>query len=209
MPDAVPRLLRGLRKNHFPEIVADVPWRFVVRSKRGLTSRSPESKYQTMTLSEIAALPVKRYAAGNARLWFWVTGPFLAVGAHIPIMRAWGFEPVAMAFDWIKPVASIFDQGQLFIDASIFKMGNGYTTRKNAEYVILGRRGTPPPRLRRDVRALLVEPAREHSSKPEAFYRSIEAYAAGPYLELFGRRRRPGWTVRGDQIGVFDDSKAT
>jgi N6-adenosine-specific RNA methylase IME4 len=105
---------------------------------------------------------------------------------------------------WIKPVASKFLQGQLFINDELFKMGGGYTTRQNAEYVVLGKRGNPPQRLSKKVRQVIVEPAREHSRKPEKSYASIEQYGAGPYLELFGRQRRRGWTVRGDEADKFN-----
>lgn len=202
----IPPILRGLRRNHYVEVAADVPWKFVTRSKKGITSRSPESKYETMSLQEIAALPVSAYAAENARLWFWVTGPFLAAGAHIPIMEGWGFKPTAMGFTWLKPNAERFEQGQLFLESvDLWKIGTGYTTRKNCEFVVIGRRGNPPKPLARDIREEIVEPAREHSRKPEQFYERVERYGSGPYLELFGRTRRKGWTVRGNQLGMFED----
>lgn len=198
-----PTLLRGLRRNHYVEIACDVPWRFLTRSPKGITSRSPESKYQTMPLTEIQSLSVAEYAAKDARLWFWVTGPFLAAGAHVPIMRAWGFEPTAVAIVWIKPLASKFDQGQLFLDDTLFKMGNGYTTRQNAEYVVLGRRGNPPERNSKSIRQVIFEPAREHSRKPDRFYSAVERYGDGPYLELFSRQKRQGWTCRGNEVEKF------
>lgn len=42
-----------------------------------------------------------------------------------------------------------------------------------------------------------------HSAKPEVFYDIIEKLVDGPYLELFGRRRRRGWTVLGNQVDKF------
>ncbi len=43
-----------------------------------------------------------------------------------------------------------------------------------------------------------------HSAKPEKFYTQIiEKLVDGPYLELFGRRRRRGWTVLGNQVDKF------
>jgi N6-adenosine-specific RNA methylase IME4 len=71
---------------------------------------------------EIAALPVADIAADNAILWFWTHSPLLVIGAHIPIMRAWGFKPTASGFVWVK----IDDQGRL-------QWGTGFTTRKNCE----------------------------------------------------------------------------
>ena len=90
---------------------------------------------------------------------------------------------------------------------TFFKMGLGYTSRQNAEFVVLGRRGDPP-RKSASVRQIMVEPAREHSRKPEKFYQNAETYAAGPRLELFGRQQRPGWTVRGNESDKFTGEAA-
>jgi N6-adenosine-specific RNA methylase IME4 len=196
-------LLRGLPLAHFPVIVADVPWSFAVRSAKG-TGRSASQHYETMTLDDIAALPVGRHAMPDSRLMFWVTGPFLATGAHVPIMRAWGFEPKAIWAVWVKPVPSYYqNEYGVTLDDHVFEMMLGFTSRQNAEYVVEGRRGNPPERLSKRVRQIIVEPAREHSRKPSKFYENVEKYCAGPFLELFGRQRRKGWIVRGDQAGMF------
>jgi len=40
-----------------------------------------------------------------------------------------------------------------------------------------------------------------HSGKPEEFYTQIvERMCKGPYVELFGRRTRSGWDVRGNEV---------
>lgn len=200
----VPPLLRRLPEQHFPVIVADVPWAYKVRSDKGL-GRSAERHYRTMSIADIEALPVARFAARDARLLFWVTGPFFAVGAHVPIMRAWGFEPVSVWGVWAKPLRHLYqNEHGCILDDHVFEMMMGHTSRQNCEFVVEGRRGSPPKRLSRSVRQLFLEPARQHSRKPEKFYENVERYCAGPYLELFGRQRRPGWIVRGDQIGMFD-----
>jgi N6-adenosine-specific RNA methylase IME4 len=40
---------------------------------------------------------------------------------------------------------------------------------------------------------------REHSRKPDEQYEIIEACSPAPYLELFARGTREGWTAWGDQ----------
>jgi len=40
---------------------------------------------------------------------------------------------------------------------------------------------------------------REHSRKPDEQYELIEACSPGPYLELFARHPRRGWSVWGDE----------
>lgn len=203
MTEKLPPLLRGLRRAYFPLIAADVPWPYKVRSKKG-TGRSAENHYKTMPLAEIMALPVGQYGTPNGRLLFWVTGPHLAIGSHIPIMKAWGYDPCAIWGVWIKPTMAAYQGGLFFrMDDEALKMNLGHTTRQNAEYVVEGRRGKPPERLSKKVRQVFLEPAREHSRKPEKFYRNAEEYAHGPKLELFGRTPRPGWVVRGDEADKF------
>lgn len=142
---------------------------------------------------------MEKYAAKNAVLFFWITGPFFVQGAHIPIMRAWGFEPTAMGFVWIKLNKNA--NPHFFTLRDIF-MGGGFTTRKNAEFCIIGKRG-PSCRIDAGISEVIISPRREHSRKPDQAARLIERYCDGPRLELFGRQQRRGWTVRGDEAHKF------
>lgn len=187
----------GLPHGHYACIVADAAWDFKVRSAKG-ADRSPD--YQTMDLRDIQALPVVDLAARNSHLFFWITGPMLVQGAHIPIMRAWGYEPTAIAFTWVK--TRKHENAALFLCPDSFHVGLGYTTRKNAEFCILGRRGAPK-RLSKSVRELIIAPRREHSRKPDEFYDRVRAYCSGPYLELFSRQIRPAFDAWGNQVGMF------
>jgi N6-adenosine-specific RNA methylase IME4 len=195
------QMLDGLPYRYFPLVSADVPWKYDVRSVQGL-GKSAERYYRTMTLQDIARMPVERHAARDAFLLFWVTGPFLAIGAHIPIMKAWGFEPTAIWGVWVKPTLESWDQVWVELNDEIWKMGLGYTSRQNAEFVVIGRRGNPE-RLAKDVRQVIMAPLREHSRKPEKFFVNAQRFCAGPRLELFGRQQRKGWIVRGDQNDKF------
>ena len=58
--------------------------------------------YACHSMAALAALPVADVVARDAFLFFWTTSPLISTGAHIPVMRAWGFEPTAMGFVWIK-----------------------------------------------------------------------------------------------------------
>lgn len=201
IPKPIPPLLHGLRRKHYVTTAVDVPWDYVTYSKKN-QDRAPD--YDVMNLDDIAALPVMDYVADNSRMLFWITGPFLAAGLHVPILDAWGFEPTAMWGVWIKPVEAYYRNPHgVTLDDHLFKMGLGHTTRQNAEYVIEARRGDPPERRSKSIRQIIVEPAREHSRKPEKFYERAEAYSTGPFLELFGRQRRAGWTVRGNERDKF------
>jgi N6-adenosine-specific RNA methylase IME4 len=78
-------------------------------------------------------------------------------------------------------------------------LGLGFTTRKNVELCLLGKRGRPPIRAH-DVRELIVSPRRQHSRKPDEQYERIERLCDGPYLELFARQQWPGWVAVGDEV---------
>jgi N6-adenosine-specific RNA methylase IME4 len=68
---------------------------------------------------------------------------------------------------------------------------------------LLGTRGRPRRRSAA-VPQLLEAEIREHSRKPETAYERIEQLVDGPYLELFSRSSRPGWTCWGNEVGKFD-----
>ncbi len=69
---------------------------------------------------------------------------------------------------------------------------------------------TPPGRLQAESQEVLLAghyaaclSIREHSRKPDGIHERIERLVAGPYLELFARQQRPGWTVWGNQTDKF------
>jgi N6-adenosine-specific RNA methylase IME4 len=175
--------------SRFAAILADPPIAFAARSPKG-ESRSPQKHYRCMTIAALKALPIAKIAAPDCFVFVWI--PLRSVFLVEPLMQAWGFHFSGSAFVWIKSNKN----------APGFFMGNGFTTRKNAEVVWLGRRGHPQRRSKA-VRELIVAPRREHSRKPDEVYERIEALCAGPYLELFARQQWPGWTCLGDESGRF------
>lgn len=199
---------------HWPEgpfdvIAADPPWTHDAWTKRVdvLNTRAPARHYKTQSLDWICRLPVEFSAAKDCHLFLWITGPHLARGDHLKVLAAWGFAPSSIAFVWGKPNRASA-QGSMFFRAPLtdrdFFMGLGKTTRQNAEFVVLGRRGKPK-RHSAAIRQIIIEERREHSRKPEGFYEKVEAYV-GPdarKLDLFPRERREGWEAWGNEIDKF------
>jgi N6-adenosine-specific RNA methylase IME4 len=177
-------------------VSSDVPSPFRSNSE-ARPGRNALRHYACHSMAAFAALPVSEIVAGDSYLFFWTTGPLIAVGAHIPVMRAWGFEPTAVAFVWVK--LNLRAPSTFFAERDLF-FGPGLTTRKNAEYVVLGKRGHPE-RLARDVFEIILAPRRESGRKSDEAYRRIERYCAGPRLDLFGRQSRLGWVIYGDELG--------
>jgi N6-adenosine-specific RNA methylase IME4 len=170
----------------FSVIYADPPWEFKVYSGKG-KQRSADRHYDTAGLDDIASLPIEALAAPDCALFLWAVMPELP-GA-IDVLRAWGFEYKTVGFTWAKQNRS----GEGWFT------GMGYWTRANAELCLLATRGSPQ-RLAMDVQQLIVAPVREHSRKPDEAPPRIERLLAGPYLELFARAERPGWTTWGNEI---------
>lgn len=196
----------GLPRRHFAAIVADPPWHFRARTALQVgnwtSRRDAEKHYPVMGVDDIAALPVRSLAADDAHLFLWTTGPCLR--QSFEVIEAWGFRYSAVAFTWVKLKRS-HDPNQLRILPSAehdLHVGLGLTTRKNAEFCLLGRRGSAR-RESKSVREIIMAPVREHSRKPDAAYERVQTYCAGPYLELFARTERPGWTCWGNEVGKF------
>jgi N6-adenosine-specific RNA methylase IME4 len=78
--------------------------------------------------------------------------------------------------------------------------GVGFYFRNTTEVVLFGIRGRlrtlPPGRSQVNI---MKSQKQEHSRKPDELYRIIEECSPGPYLELFARGGRPGWSVWGNQ----------
>lgn len=193
------------RPNAFAAILVDVPWKYENHTEAG-GGRAPDLHYPTMTLEEIMAMGplVRALAAPDCALFYWTSGPHLE--NTLMILDVWGESGDAMnpifrystkAFCWAKENSS--GQG--------WHMGTGFWTRANTEDCLLFLKGHPT-RLNQDVRQLITEPVGVHSAKPQEVHARIERLVGGPYLELFAREAREGWTVWGNEAGGPGQCKA-
>lgn len=184
-------------------ILADPPWQFnslwggrPKKTGAGYASRAIDAHYPTLTIDEIAALPVSGFAAPDCVLFMWTCWPVLQ--ASFRVIDAWGFTYKTCGFSWMKA-----DPYRLFADEKTPFAGMGYWTRANTEPCLLATRGRPQRRAK-DVRQGIIAPRREHSRKPDEVHGRIERLVDGPYLELFARAERPGWTCWGNEVGRFE-----
>jgi N6-adenosine-specific RNA methylase IME4 len=191
----------GLREHGYGALYLDPPWRFTTYTEDP-GDRAPP--YPTMTMDEIAALPVSDLAARNCWVFCWTSGPY--VPATLEILRGWGFRHSTRAFTWVKLKRS----------GDGFHKGLGMTTRKNTEEVILAKLGSPPVMAKPDEllatdadgdevweNQVCLSPVREHSRKPDEIRERIVQMAKGPRLELFARQRFPGWEAWGNDTGKW------
>lgn len=156
-------------------IYADPPWLYGNQGTRGATG----DHYGGMTAAEVAALPVGDIAADNAHLHLWTTNAFLFDARAV--LESWGFT-YKSCFVWVKP-----------------QMGMGNYWRVSHEFCLFAVRGNAPFGSRSEM-SWREWPRGSHSAKPERMYELIEKVSPGPYVELFARRRREGWSAWGNQI---------
>jgi N6-adenosine-specific RNA methylase IME4 len=174
-------------------IVADPPWPYdgFLSMPRGDTWTHSVRKplpYKSMTLAEIAALPIADLAdPAGAFLWCWTTNRYLP--DTFGLLNGWGFT-YAQTFVWRKT-------------GSPSPFG-GTAAPNHAEYLLVARRGSPKligraPSSIIDAPAMSGRRVRAHSRKPECFLDLAEQVSPGPYVELFARRARFGWDYWGDE----------
>ena len=186
-------------------IVADPPWAHKSNSE-AKPGRNPRRHYPTMSVEEIASMPVRPLGAENSALILWIPPQFLVIGAHLTIMRFWGYKPSSVFGTWVKTNGepSIFG-----IRPEDVHMGTGHTTRKGCEFVLIGKRGRSL-RKRRDILDVMFAGLREHSRKPAVSRQVIRDYF-GPdarILELFSREPWDGVDVWGNETGKFPSGVA-
>jgi N6-adenosine-specific RNA methylase IME4 len=185
-------------------ILADPPWPYTMRSEKG-HRKSPEAHYPTMSMDQLAALPVHQLAARDCYLFMWSTWPHL--GLAMGLMKDWGFEYVTGG-SWTKRSVNWK-----------VTMGTGYVLRSATEPFLVGKIGRPQP-LCHSERGLIDAPRvvlqpddvpdaidavrREHSRKPVQMREMIDRLLPQSYFcELFGREPWAGHDVWGNQADKF------
>lgn len=180
------------KSKKFQTILADPPWRFTNRTGKVAPEHRRLGRYGTMSLNDICALPIAEVSVEPAHLYLWVPNALLPEG--LQVMAAWGFQYKSNIV-WHK----------IRKDGGPDGRGVGFYFRNTTELILFGVRGKKARTLapgRRQVNILKTR-KREHSRKPDELYDIIEACSRGPFLELFARGQRPGWTSWGDQSGDY------
>jgi N6-adenosine-specific RNA methylase IME4 len=183
----------------FATILADPPWQFINRTGKVAPEHRRLSRYGTMELPVIKALPIGSACAPTAHLYLWVPNAMLPEG--IEVMRAWGFQYKSNIV-WHKVRKDGGSDGR----------GVGFYFRNVTELILFGTRGKNARTLApgRSQVNYISSRKREHSRKPDEQYPLIESCSPGPYLELFGRGVRTGWTTWGNQAdGTYQPSWKT
>lgn len=180
--------LEFVDNRRFRTILADPPWQFQNRTGKVAPEHKRLSRYSTLTLEEIRNLPVSAVAGETCHLYLWVPNALLPDG--LAVMQAWGFQYKSNLV-WHKVRKDGGSDGR----------GVGFYFRNVTELILFGIRGRNARTLGpgRSQVNYLCSRKREHSRKPDEQYPIIEACSSGPFLELFARGGRKGWTSWGNQ----------
>ena len=183
--EAPPMVAPGALVRH-RVLSADQPWRFDDRLPgRG---RGAAKHYQTLSVEELLRFPLPLMERDSV-LFLWRVSAMQQEA--LDVIRAWGFT-LKSELVWCKTTR----RGKRH-------MGMGRIVRGEHETCLIATRGRPVC-LVKNMRSTFDAPVRRHSEKPAEFFAIVERLYRGPYVELFARRNRPGWTTLGNQVGLLD-----
>ena len=190
--EAVQDFQRSVGGAEFATVLADPPWQFRNRTGKIAPEHHRLNRYSTLSVEEICQIPLADHLADTAHLYLWVPNAMLPTGLHV--MEEWGFTYKSNII-WHK----------LRKDGGSDGRGVGFYFRNVTEMLLFGIRGKNARTLapgRTQVNYIGAR-KREHSRKPDEQYEIIESCSPGPYLEMFARGPRDGWTSWGNQATAY------
>lgn len=163
-------------------IYVDPPWDYNENWGNGCVKHH----YKSIAIDKLKELPIYKIVDNNCHLYLWVTCPFIQEG--LDLVKAWGFK-YKQIITWIK----IYKKGKII-------MGLGYYFRVATEHCLFATRGKLP-RLRKDLKNVMISPQLKHSEKPKEFKNVIIQHSGDlPRIELFAREKTEGWDVWGNEV---------
>lgn len=196
----------------YKTLVIDPPWK---KSTGGVGNKTLQASthYDVQTREEVIETIqdwlTQHPVAPEAHLYLWTVNTFTGgrdqgIFPAIDVCEKLGFKPITL-IPWVKSnVGSPTPYGMRYTEMCIFAVryekGKGGRTRY---------KGTPEWQSVPNGSGLtsskdyILAPRRQHSRKPEEFYKFVEQRSKGPYLDLYSRTARPGWTGVGNQSGQW------
>lgn len=184
-------MVNNFPNGQFGTILCDPPWQYKMYSDKGY-EKSPDTHYDCMDLNELKSLRdyLDFATTPDAVLFMW--GVFPMIPQALELIEHWGFK-YKTGGAWHKKTKHGKDA-----------FGTGYIFRSACEPFFIATRGNPNIK-NKSTRNIIEAAVREHSRKPDCVYSKIENLFDGPYLELFARTQREGWTSWGNQTDKFED----
>ena len=175
-------------------IYADPPWEYNSQEKAKGGDKSKKFRgttyghYQYLSLEQLKSLQIPSISDENCALFLWITFPLLPFAFEI--FNSWGFRYRSIGFNWIKTNRK---------NSKPF-FGIGHYTKSNAELCLLAIKGRLLVKSNK-VSSIVISPREEHSKKPDIIKtKIIELFGDLPRIELFARKKSPGWDVWGNEV---------
>ncbi len=170
----------------FPEgkyrcLVIDPPWdvKKIIRDER---PNQAEFDYKTMSDEDIEQLPIEDLADDNCHLYLWTTHKKLPIA--LKLAEKWGFKYQCL-MTWVKNVGF-----------------TPFSWMYSTEHVLFCKKGSLDVE-RKGMRLDFTGKVREHSRKPDEFYKLVLEASPGPRIELFSREYHDGFEHWGNESGKF------
>lgn len=196
----------------YKTVVIDPPWK---KSTGGVghASLQPSTHYDVQTREGIIETIEDWFAqnpvAPEAHMYMWTVNTFTGgrdqgILPAIDVCEKLGFKPITL-IPWVKSnVGSPTPYGMRYTEMCIFAVrydkGQGKRTRYSGTPEI---QSVPNGKGLCASKDFITAPRRQHSRKPDEFYSYVESRSLGPYLELYSRTTRKGWTGIGNQTGTW------
>ena len=213
-------------------IYADPPWTYQQTVKNGALKRKNGTLiYPSMPIKELCSLgpEIERISKPDAALFLWATMPLIAEA--LALIKSWGFKYKTCFVTWVKTTkdgskpafgvgyytrsnaelclvatkGKIASYKRLLPDetargaSSMSSVVHEATTQARVNFLTLLDDSSTP---------VVMTPRREHSRKPEIVREMITTLLGDlPRVELFARETFPGWTVMGNDVNHFEESK--
>lgn len=166
---------------------------------------SPDAHYSLMSIEDITNLPVKNLIhPDGCHLYMWVIDAFLEDA--FDIIDKWGFRFVHK-ITWCKVR---FESTGAIIGGNI-GIGNYFRGVSEDCLFCVSKGKVLPYKLDehgqrcQGMTAFYAGPG-AHSAKPSKMYEIIEKVSYSPYLEMFARHHRVGWSVWGLEAPEEEDA---
>ena len=169
-------------------IVVDPPWPMEKWDRAVRPNQGAYLDYNTMTLDEIAAIPLGDLAdVGECQVYLWATHRFLPDA--FKIFSAWGVNYHCL-LTWVKPTG-MTPMSWMF----------------NTEFVLFGYIGRLNV-LRKGLNVSFEAPVTKHSEKPDVFYDLVRQMSGEKRIDMFARREHEGfegWGAESARCGVSQE----
>lgn len=214
----------------FKTAIIDPPWPYEAASKNnklsGYVTQEGNDQYPTLTIEDLKNLPVSDVMdQDEAYVFLWTTSPFIPDA--LEILKAWNFKYVT-TLCWYKNTGlgvGFWFRGchELVLVAKRAK-GPSIRTGEKSVFSTIEDGAFESKRLRHSAKPPILHELIEERRDPYTFERKRKdaegkeiisqgetpASFPGPYIEIFSRLDRPGWTMLGNEApGDFQDIRVS